>query len=60
MQPVNARQRRRQVVQLTEDVEAFVRLQRLPLNSGSSPDENHWGVPLPGRTLIFSKPGPRL
>lgn len=32
-----------------EDVEACVRLQRLPVNSGSSPDVNHWGVPLPGR-----------
>ena len=49
MQPLNARQRRQQVVQLTGDVEACVRMQRLPMNSGSSPDENHWGVPLPGR-----------
>lgn len=36
-------------VQLTEEGDACVSLQRLPMNSGSSPDVNHWGVPLPGR-----------
>jgi hypothetical protein len=36
-------------MQLTDDVEACVRLQRLPMNSGSNLDVNHWGVPLPGR-----------
>lgn len=35
-------------VQLTEDIEACVRLQRLPMNSGSSPDENHWGLDAEG------------